>query len=294
MSRFSYAKLNNEEETEQVDIQMEPLNNSDNVNANETIAVNGTETVVENSGSSSASATVAVGASVASSSSASSSVPSTNATTTAIGAGADGVFANVAKTASASGHVDNLTSSLNQLPPKYEDDTLPTYGDVYRGTTPPSDVFGTVIITNSSDQNDLLVDGMPVGNGFTFILTTLVAWLFGVFGFLCAYLLSTTHAGRCGARAGIGLQLIHWGIYMRSYMNQYDWYSDSGNGSDSNVAIGSSSNNNSFGETLDNFPMPLWLSYVFMLAGWFIFVRACLSLFHARRTLHMRLAGIAN
>lgn len=196
-----------------------------------------------------------------------------------MGAGADGVFSNVAAVPKA---------EQPQLPPKYEDDRLPTYGEVYRGVNPPSDVFGTVVIAAPTER-DMLVDGMPVGNSFTFILTTLVAWLFGVFGFLCAYLLSSTHAGRCGAKAGIGLQLIHWGIYMRSYMNQYDWYTG-GSGSGSGSHQHTTSNDND--ETLDAFPMPLWLSYVFMLSGWFIFVRACLALFHARRILHMRLAGI--
>jgi len=172
----------------------------------------------------------------------------------------DGVFANIA--------IDKSTDT----PPKYEDDRLPTYGEVFNGEVQPG-VFGSVVITPT--VSDGLVDGMPVGNGMTFLLTMLVSWLFGVVGFLCAYLMSASHAGRCGARAGIGLQLIHWGIYMQSYLSQYDWYEENGSSS----------------YTLDSYPMPKWLSYVFMLAGWFLFVRACTSFFHARHSLHLRLTN---
>ncbi len=35
-------------------------------------------------------------------------------------------------------------------------------------------------------------------------------------GFLLTYLLHTTHAARCGSRAGLGVTLIQYGFYLRT------------------------------------------------------------------------------
>jgi len=129
--------------------------------------------------------------------------------------------------------------------------------------------------------------------------------------------MSTSHAGRNGALAGIGLQLIHWGIYMRSYMDTFQWYVDNASSYAGSYMGSSGTGETPYGSTgsnlFDDSALPLWLSYAFMLLGWyeekrrsccnlfifyfcicarFIFVRACLRLFQVRRILHLRLAGL--
>lgn len=54
---------------------------------------------------------------------------------------------------------------------------------MFSGENAPHVPFGIVTATVSAD--DMLIDGLPIGSGFTFILTMLISWLFGIFGFLC-------------------------------------------------------------------------------------------------------------
>ena len=50
-----------------------------------------------------------------------------------------------------------------------------------------------------------------------FFFSSTVSWIFGILGFLCVFLMSQTHAGRTGARAGLGLMFIHLGFYVRKF-----------------------------------------------------------------------------
>lgn len=83
---------------------------------------------------------------------------------------------------------------------------------------------------------DLIVEGLPVGNFFGFAWNLLVSMSFQFVGecvhlsivgldwlklvsnagFLLTYLLHTTHAARCGSRAGLGITLVQYGFYLRT------------------------------------------------------------------------------
>lgn len=63
---------------------------------------------------------------------------------------------------------------------------------------------------------DLIVEGLAVGNLFGFVWNLLVSMTFQFVGFLLTYLLHTTHAARCGSRAGLGITLIQYGFYLRT------------------------------------------------------------------------------
>ena len=63
---------------------------------------------------------------------------------------------------------------------------------------------------------DLIVDGLPVGNFFGFAWNMLVSMTFQFVGFLLTYLLHTTHAARFGSRSGLGITLIQYGFYLRT------------------------------------------------------------------------------
>lgn len=63
------------------------------------------------------------------------------------------------------------------------------------------------------DMNgDMIIDDLPTGSVFVFVLTTLISWFFQLPGFILTYLLHGTHAGRFGSQAGLALTLIQWGL----------------------------------------------------------------------------------
>jgi len=55
-----------------------------------------------------------------------------------------------------------------------------------------------------------------VGNFFGFAWNLAVSMCFQFVGFLLTYLLHTTHAAKCGSRAGLGITLIQYGFYLHS------------------------------------------------------------------------------
>jgi hypothetical protein len=62
----------------------------------------------------------------------------------------------------------------------------------------------------------ILVEGLPVGNIFSFLWNMTVSASFQFVGFMLTYLLHTTHAAKDGSRAGLGISLIQYGFYVRS------------------------------------------------------------------------------
>lgn len=108
----------------------------------------------------------------------------------------DGVFSNMM----AKPTVSNEDPS-NDIPPTYEEasaDATPPYWD--------ASVF--------LPYDDVLVDGLPVGNIINFIWNLMVSSAFLFIGFLLTYLLHTSHAAKEGSRAGLGVTFISYGYYM--------------------------------------------------------------------------------
>jgi hypothetical protein len=112
------------------------------------------------------------------------------------------------------------------LPPTYETaaaDTAPPYWETTiiggpGGLHPlaPGGMGWTPGGANVGAIEDLIVDGLPVGNFFGFAWNLLVSMSFQFVGFLLTYLLHTTHAARCGSRAGLGITLVQYGFYLRT------------------------------------------------------------------------------
>jgi Protein of unknown function (DUF2370) len=71
-----------------------------------------------------------------------------------------------------------------------------------------------------------MVEGLLVGSGLTFFLTLIISVSFQFVGFLFTYLLSMTHAGRNGAKAGFGITSLQIGMLLHSSLLES---SESGN-----------------------------------------------------------------
>ncbi|GAA5849869.1 hypothetical protein JCM8547_000940 [Rhodosporidiobolus lusitaniae] len=132
------------------------------------------------------------------------------------GSGNDGVFANLSAKPDNPGGLD----VIGEGPDK--DEILPTYDDANRDTTPP--YWETTVLTPGGpfSADDIIVDGLPVGNFFSFAWNLLVSMSFQFVGFLLTYLLHTTHAAKNGSRAGLGITLIQLGFYLKQRTDGYD------------------------------------------------------------------------
>lgn len=60
-------------------------------------------------------------------------------------------------------------------------------------------------------EDEVFVQGLPVGNIANFVWNALVTVAFQFVGFILCYLLHTSHAAKQGSRAGLGVNLIMYG-----------------------------------------------------------------------------------
>ena len=201
----------------------------------------------------------------------------------------DGVFANITAKPRAG-------EDLEEKPPTYEQaaaDATPPYWETtvlspYASTGNPDDVF---------------VDGLLVGSFFSFIWNALISMSFQLIGFLLTYLLHTTHAAKHGSRAGLGITLVQYGFQMR-YAASGGGPPGAGSPMDPNAppppppgsdagGVPDEPNKHDFdpnkvGSGADGAVDAMitttdWLSYVLMIVGWFILIRAVSDFMRARR-----------
>lgn len=113
-----------------------------------------------------------------------------------IGQGTDGVFRNLMAK-------PDLESSLQQQetnPPSYEEaaaDAAPEYWDLN--------------VISPMYEDEVFVEGLPVGNIANFVWNGLVSVAFQFVGFILCYLLHTSHAAKEGLKVGLGITLVMYG-----------------------------------------------------------------------------------
>ena len=122
---------------------------------------------------------------------------------------------------------------------------------------------------------------------------------FQLVGFLLTYLLHTTHAARNGSRAGLGVTLINYGFTMRglSYRGrniaepQYSHPSEPDNHDfnpstfpdSANVPALVTADSHTSSAPTEGHPAGEWLSYLLMIVGWIILIKAVTDFVKARR-----------
>lgn len=151
-------------------------------------------------------------------------------------------------------------------------------------------------------SDEVYIDGLPVGSLFSFVWNGLISMSFQLVGFLLTYLLHTTHAAKNGSRAGLGINLVQYGFYMKrsapvgqdtsdpTYQeppnpNSHDFdpseVSASVTGKVAELASSQATSGNVTHRT--GFAATEWLAYLLMIAGWFILIRAVTDYIKARR-----------
>lgn len=113
-----------------------------------------------------------------------------------VGQGTDGVFRNLM--AKPDTELNRVTQE--QHPPTYEEaaaDATPEYWE----STMISPMY----------EDEVFVQGLPVGNVANFVWNVLVTVAFQLVGFILCYLLHTSHAAKQGTRAGLGVTVVMYG-----------------------------------------------------------------------------------
>lgn len=142
-------------------------------------------------------------------------------------------------------------------------------------------------------SDEVYVDGLPVGSVFSFVWNAMISMSFQLVGFLLTYLLHTTHAAKNGSRAGLGLTLVQYGFYMKGGSEPSggegggtDQYVPPPNPNSHNFdpsSVGDNSGGGDGGNAITVITTSEWISYILMIVGWFILIRAVSDFLRARR-----------
>lgn len=104
-------------------------------------------------------------------------------------------------------------------------------------------------------------------------------------GFLLTYLLHSSHAAKNGSRAGLGVTLIQYGFAVRSQPDDITGGQESEPKDPNNYQVDSNGDAaNEVAASAESITQNEWLSYIFMIVGWFILIRAITDYLRARRT----------
>ena len=169
-----------------------------------------------------------------------------------------------------------------------------SYEEAAADATPP--YWETTILAPGISSDEVYVDGLPVGSIFSFVWNAMISMSFQLVGFLLTYLLHTTHAAKNGSRVGLGLTLVQYGFYMKgssesrgpddSGADQYIPPPPDPNShtfDPSAVADGTSGSSGDGNGGISSISTSEWISYVLMIVGWFILIRAVSDFLRARR-----------
>ncbi|KAK3813622.1 MAG: hypothetical protein J3R72DRAFT_376395 [Linnemannia gamsii] len=113
----------------------------------------------------------------------------------------DGVFSNL----SAKPRVEKPIEE--ELPPSYKSAALDISPAYYETTANPAAGY-------YMDEDESLVDGLPVGGLLGFMWNMIISMSFQFVGFFLTYLLHTSHATKNGSKAGLGFTFMSMGYQM--------------------------------------------------------------------------------
>ncbi|KAG0202588.1 hypothetical protein BGX28_004934 [Mortierella sp. GBA30] len=170
----------------------------------------------------------------------------------------DGVFSNL----SAKPRVEK--PHQEELPPPYKAaalDQSPAY-------------YETTVVAPGYLDDEVLVDGLPVGGFVGFMWNMIISMSFQFVGFFLTYLLHTSHATKNGSKMGLGITFISMGWQMLSGKTETQ---QSGEDEDTGY-IGNA------GPGMSSIKEYMWLSYFMMFLGFAIMLHSGLEFLRAKRT----------
>jgi len=204
----------------------------------------------------------------------------------------DGVFANVTakpqrartmRTEDGSTYFVPEEENLKEPPPSYAsaqaEESVPPYWE-------------TTVHAPGMDGSDMIIDDLPSGSVWVFLVNMFISFFFQFVGFLLTYLLHTSHAAKYGSRAGLGLTLIQYGFYSRAGVAS-DGETDEvpeWPGLTPNAVASSTESAPNSEAPIPNDDMTLggvstrdWLSFIFMTVGWFLLLSSFIGFWRIKR-----------
>jgi len=128
----------------------------------------------------------------------------------------DGVFANVMAKPVRSARTVTDDGSVFLAPETVQSQAPPSYAEAQIDAVPP---YWETTVVAPSEPGEIIVDDLPTGSVLVFVFNLFISFFFQFIGFVFTYFLSTTHAARYGARAGLGFTFIQYGAYWRAAQN---------------------------------------------------------------------------
>jgi len=128
----------------------------------------------------------------------------------------DGVFANVTAKPVRSARIVADDGNVFLAPETTQSQAPPSYAEAQTDAVPP---YWETTVVAPSEPGEMIVDDLPTGSVLVFTFNLFTSFFFQFLGFVITYFLSTTHAARYGARAGLGLTFIQYGAYWRAAQN---------------------------------------------------------------------------
>ncbi|KAG8865006.1 hypothetical protein FRC20_009992 [Serendipita sp. 405] len=235
----------------------------------------------------------------------------------------DGVFANVSAKPTTTNSRPNGIGDLNSaeqggsssgahiVPEFAQKDTPPSYAEAQMDAVPP--YWDTTVLAPAGAGDELIVEGLPPGHVFAFVTSFFISFSFQFIGFMLTSIMATTHAGKFGSRAGLGITLVQFGLYLRGNGRDLAAASNNVNGWPSGVdphpTFSSAQEADDYyaNKTIEPTPTPPdfpevpslssgdyalpsevtlaadWLSFFLMTVGWLLFLTSLLGFWRVKR-----------
>ncbi|KAJ2776825.1 hypothetical protein GGI15_004719 [Coemansia interrupta] len=179
----------------------------------------------------------------------------------------DGVFANM------SAKPDLYLGYDDKVP----NEALPTYQDIYGPQSSSAPPYFETAVISVGDEDELLVEGLPVGSLGVFMVNMVVSTAFQVVGYMLTFLLHSSHAAKNGSLAGLGITFMNFGFYIRTHLGQ-GMVDDGAPGQQPPGPPGGDGQYDS-DTPLDN----AYFAYLLMVVGAGIFIKAVFDYIRVRR-----------
>ncbi|KAJ6505923.1 hypothetical protein DFH09DRAFT_283766 [Mycena vulgaris] len=207
----------------------------------------------------------------------------------------DGVFANVMAKPQRARTVRTEDGEIYMVPEDNQKEPPPSYATAQAEESVPPYWETTVHAPGMDLGGDMIIDDLPSGSIWVFLVNMFISFFFQFVGFLLTFLLHTSHAAKYGSRAGLGLTLIQYGFYSRTGSNPAadiedsdvpEWPAITPNGAPPQPAASAlpdvpqaDSNELSIGGVTSRD----WVAFLLMTLGWFLLLSSFIGFWRIKR-----------
>jgi len=186
--------------------------------------------------------------------------------------------------------------SVFLAPETVQSQAPPSYAEAQIDAVPP---YWETTVVAPSEPGEIIVDDLPTGSVLVFVFNLFISFFFQFIGFVFTYFLSTTHAARYGARAGLGFTFIQYGAYWRAAQNleatpsteeQQDfafWNATMSAVAPNSTTLLESVVTNNGTETVEAYDVGFggkdWLALFFMTFGWVLLFTSLVGFWRVKR-----------